>query len=266
MIINKKSNILLVFVLMTIMLFSFSFVSSMSCEASGWKGFAKLNENKTVCVTCPTCNFINISTVTPNGTLLFQNEPMIETNSEFCYEYNGIQNNQLGTYEINGYSQLSEPLGLCWDTTFSGRENNIGAYIIGILLVVGILMGLVWISNKYNKKERERLYQQVVLGFFNAKKEGNKTDFATMILYLLGYGILDMLFVFYYLDIIMFFFIFKDLAVSFGLNTFSLMMPELIKISLYGLIIIGAFLTLKLYNVVKMVIDDVQDAMRGIYE
>ncbi len=249
-----------------VIIFSTSIISAAECESSGWKGFAKLNENKTVCVTCPTCDFINISTNYPDGNVLFQNEPMNESNSEFCYYYNGTQNNQLGTYEINGYSQLTEPLGLCFDTTFSGKENNIGAYIISLLLVISLFLGIVWLSNKYDPEKRKVLYKRLVIGFFKAKKNESKTDFARMILYLIGYGFLEMLFVLYYLVVVLFLFLFKDLAVSFGLNTFSLLMPQLIIISLSGLIIIGVFLTLKLYTIVAMLIKDINDSMRGIYE
>ena len=265
MLFNKKS-LMLVLPLMIILIFSFVSVAALDCDSSGFKGYAKLNENKSVCVTCPTCSYINISTVTPNGTELFSNEVMNESNNRFCYDFTGTQNDQLGIYEINGFSQLDEPLGLCYEVTFSGKPNNIGAYIISIIIVLGLLIGIIWLNKKFNKDERERLYKKLVIGFLKAKTGDSKADFAVMIFYVIVYGILDMIFILYYLDVMLFLFLFKDLAVAFGLNTFSLLMPQLIIISLWGLTLLGVFFTLKLFKVVTGLISDITDAMRGIYD
>lgn len=265
MVIQKKRYLLL-FSVMVMIFISLSSVSAIGCDASGWKGFGKLNENKSVCVTCPTCDYINISTLTPNGTILFQNEPMTESNNEFCYGFNGSQNNQLGTYEINGFSQLDEPLGLCYDVTFSGKENNIGAYVISLIIIIGMLLGVIWIHRKYNAKERERLYKILVLGFVKTSTTSTKSNLATMILYTIAYGILKMMFVLYYMIIMLFLFLFKDFVVSFGINTFTSLAPALIKISLYGLTIVGFVFMAQMYEVIKMVIVDVREQMWGVGE
>lgn len=264
--INKKNNYSLILSVMTILLLSFSLTAAIGCDTSGWKGYSKLNENKTVCVTCPTCDYINISIINPDNTLLFQNQEMTNTNQEFCYTTNGTQNEQLGTYQINGFSQLDEPLGLCYDVTFSGKENNIWAYITGLTIVIAMLLGVIWLNRKFDSKERDRLYKKLVLGFVEAKNKNSKSDFGTMILYLIGYGILKMIFVLYYLVVILFLFIFKDFAVSFGLNTFALLAPELIIVSLYGLTLVGFYMMAQMYEIIKDIIKDTTDGMRGIFE
>lgn len=262
----KKKSLILVLPLMAIFLLSFILVPAFEGDPSGFMGYGKLNENKTISITCPTCEYINISTTNPDGTDLFSNEEMNFSDGKFSYTYNETQIRQLGIYQINGHSQLDEPLGLWFEITFSGKENNIGAYIISLLLVIGLFIGIVVLNITFNKEARDKLYKKLVLGFFKARKKESKTDFAVMIFYLIAYGILDLIFILYYLDILLFLFLFKDLAVSFGLNTFSLLMPQLIIISLWSLTLLGVFFTLKLLKIVMMVVDDVQDAMRGIYE
>jgi len=263
---KNKFNSNKIFLALFMVVFTLSLISSMGCADTGWKGFAKLNENKTVCVNCPTCAFINISVTSPDNTNLFMGESMTKTDKGFCYTFNSTQNDQLGTYQIYGNSNLNEPLGLCFDTTFSGKENNIWAYIFGLTFTIFLLLGVVWLNRKFDYSKREQLYKSLVLGFVEAKEKNNKSDFATMILYLIGYGILNMMFVLYYLVVIIFLLIFKDYVISFGINAFTSLAPELVKISLYGLTLVGFYFMAKIYEVIKLAINDITDQLRGVWE
>lgn len=257
-----KKQITMIFLFMLLV----SGVSALACDASGFMGFSKLNENKTISITCPTCTYIKITATNPDGTTLFSNQAMSSNNQTFSYTFNETQNNQLGTYQISGISNLDEPLGICYETTFSGKENNVGSYVFGLIIIVSMIMGLVWLNKKYDYSKREALYKKLVVNYVNAHDKNSKSDMATMILYLIGYGLLRMTFVFYYLVVMLFMFMFKDFSISFGLNTFSGLMPELVKISLYGLVLVGFYLMGQIVNILLQAIRDIEEEMRGVWE
>ena len=260
----KKRNITLVFLFL--ILFAISFVSAQGCDSSGWKGYGKFNENKTICVTCTTCDYINFSSTDPTGNVTIINQEMIQAGSTFCYEYAAEDLQQLGIFQIDGYSQLDTPLGLCFDITLSGRQISIWAYIMSISFVILLLIGLIWFNIKFNAKEREKLYKKIVLNYFKFSTESDKGNLVSAILYLIAFGVLKMIFVIYYFIILIFIFIFTEMVTAFGINTFAVLMPQILTISLWGLVIIGVFFFAIFFEIIKGLIRDIQDMLRGTYE
>jgi len=255
--INMKKNI---FIFIIIGIFLISFVSAEST------GTFKLNEPMQITNFCEkgTCTYMNLTSIkTPNSTLLIINSPMTQNFQDFNYSYTPTE---LGVYN---FITCGNPAGLIicdsdsFESTFSGKDNNIWAYIISLIVPILLLIGTVWLNRKYDKQARDTLYKKLVIGFFNAKKNKNRVDFATMMMYLLAYGILDMMFVLYYLDVMLLIFVFKDLVVSFGINTFTELLPNLIKVSLWGLSLVGVFLMMKIANITLNVFSDLKDMMRG---
>lgn len=263
--ITLKNNMMKkkILILMILGIFMFNFVSAESI------GTFKLNEPMQITNFCEegTCTFMNISNIkTPNSTLLILNSEMTQNFQDFNFSYTPIE---LGVYN---FVTCGDPRGLIicnsdsFEATFSGKENNIWAFIISLIVPILLLLGTVWLNRKYDKQTRDALYKKLVIGFFEAKKSKNmqsRVDFATMMMYLLGYGILDMMFVLYYLDIMLLLFVFKDLVVSFGINTFTLLLPELIIASLWGLSLVGVFLMMKVANITMNIFEDLKNMMRG---
>lgn len=255
---NKK---ILMFALLG--MFLLSFASSSILQTS------KLNEDFDFRVTCENIGYCDNSTIcninveSPNNTLLVAGQDMQHNPSYYNYT---ITPDELGIYSFTGFCKdgsLQEPIDFKLDVTFSGKENNIWAYIIALIVPILLLLGTIWLNRTYDKQARESLYKKLVIGFFNAKKSKNRVDFSSMMMYLLAYGILDMMFVLYYLDVMLLLFVFKDLVVSFGINTFTELLPNLIIASLWGLSLVGVFLMMKIANITLTVFSDLKDMMRG---
>ena len=253
------------FSLALLFLFLFSFISAQGCSDQGWKGFAKLNENKTICVTCPTCDYINISSINPEGQIFLFDQEMLHNGSTFCYEFTGEQINQIGVYQIDGYSQLDIPLGLCFDSTLSGNEPSAAAYIIAIILVVCFLIFTIWINVKFNSEEREKLWHKIVTQYFTFTSDKNKSNLAYALLYTLAYAILRMIFVVYYLIALVFIFIFTEMVIAFSINTFLVLMPQVLNIVLLGLVIIFVVFMAIFLDIIFKLIKDVGLMMRGTW-
>lgn len=258
----RQVKLILTFLILSI--FVISFVSSQGCETSGWKGFGQYGENKTICVTCTTCNFINFSLTDPSGNVTINNEEMIKDGSTFCNEFGGNELEQLGTFQIDGYSQLDTPLGLCFDITLTGKENSIWAYIMSIVFVILLFIGLVWLNIKFNKKEREKLYRKIVIEYFKFDSTKNKGNMAYALFYLIAYGILRMIFVLYYLLIVLFIFIFTEMVTAFGINTFATLMPQILVISVIGFALVFVLFISMFLEIIRDLIKDIQDMFLGI--
>ena len=232
----------------------------------------QLNEDFEFIVTCIDIGFCSttsecvINIESPNNTKIITGENM----SYQIYYYNySINTNELGNYKFTGYCKdgsLTAPINFELDVTFSGKENNIWAYIVSVSIMILLLLGTIWLNRTYDRETRKALYKRLVLGFFEAKTKNRKTDFATMVLFLIGYGFLDMMFVVYYLDIMLLLFVFKDLAVSFGINALAGSLPSILVVWLWGLIVVASYWMMKLTTIVLDVISDIKDGMRMGFE
>lgn len=258
----KKTVIIFLTIMFSI--FLTSFISAQGCDGSGWKGYAKIHENKTICVTCPTCEGINFTATNADGNIFLVNEEMVQDVSTFCYEFTEAQNNLLGTYQIEGYSQLDTPLGLCYDVTLSGNEQFIAAHIIVLIFIILAFLGVIWINIKFNSKEREILYRKIITEYFKFNGNKNKSNLAYAVLYAVAYSMLRMIFIVYYLLFIVFLFVFTEIVESYSIVSLSSLMPQLINIFLLGLTVVFFVLIAILLEIVFTLIKDIGDNLRGI--
>ena len=258
---NNKKNIMCVFF---IFLFTISFTSALGCAEEGWRGYAKVGENKTVCVTCPTCNYINITVTNPNSEIYLTNVAMEKDENTFCYVFLGEDIIDVGTFQIDGFSQLDIPLGLCFDATLSGKATSSAAYIIALIFVALSLTGVILLNIKFNSAERDKLRTRMVTEYFKFTSDRNKSNLAYAILYTFAYAILRMIFVIYYLIALIFIVIFTELVTAFSINTFSTLMPQVLNIALLGLILIFVVFIAIFFEIIMNLIKDIGDMLRGI--
>lgn len=109
-------------------------VNAIGCDKEGYKGSVTKGDTINISVSCPTCTYVNISVLDPDKRFLFVNEGMNKIGYLFWYEFNSTQTNKVGTYFIDGYSNLDTPLGLCFEVTKTGETLTTGNSIIyGIL-------------------------------------------------------------------------------------------------------------------------------------
>jgi len=134
-----------------IFLMSFTFVFAQGCADEGWMGYSKLNENKTITITCPTCNYINFTAVDSNQEIFLDDVQMDKSGDTFSYIFLGEDLNKTGDYQISGYSNLDVPLGLCFDVTPTGDADSI-SYVVTTIILLLILFGLTWGISIIHKK------------------------------------------------------------------------------------------------------------------
>ena len=232
----------------------------------------RLNDKYEFIVTCNDIGFCDSSTEcvinieSPNNTKIVMNQNMSYQISYFNYS---ITPDEIGIYGITGNcldGELSAPIDFELDVTFSGKANNIWAFIISLIVTILLLIGTIWLNRTYDKEARKSMYKKIVVGFFEAKEKNKILDFGSMILFLIGYGFLEMTFVLYYLDIMLILFVFKDLVVTYGINGLSATLPSLLVAWLWGLIVVAAYWMLKLTTIALGVIKDITDGMRMGFE
>lgn len=253
----KKS---LVFLLTFIFLISIT--SALGCDLQGWKGYSQLYQNKTIIITCPTCTFINFSAVKPNGAEFLTNVQMQGSSNTFSYTFLGEDLDKVGTYTIDGFSNLDEPLALCFDVNPTGGPSNPSPFIAILVfhLLIGIL--LIWFNVKNNSEVRERMFKKLVLNYVESKEYG--TGLGKAIMFGLAYGLLKIMFVYYYLWVVIFLAILVQFVDMFNITNLSVLLTTLLNISLYGFIgvfIIAAFM---FYDLLINTMRSVADNMRGI--
>ena len=205
-------------------------VAAQGCDSSGFKGTFKQGEVVNISVACTTCDFVNITT-NINGSNLFSNEPMTQDSSFFYYTFSSSQTQSLGTYFIDGISNLNTPLGLCFDITPSG--NNISAvqisiyiFFLLICLLAIYLSGLLIVKNPFSKDQlnTHKTYQD--------KKRNNALFYLALLkkkLWIVGlFGI--------YIFLILFLVILNQLFYNLEMIQLSLLLIQINMILLWTLI------------------------------
>ena len=253
-----------IFVILIMALFFVSFISAQGCANEGWKGFGKIHENKTILITCTTCDFINFSATNPYNEVFLDNIEMNKDGSIFSYSFSGDNLSSVGTYQVDGYSNLDTPLSVCFDVTMTGNEPSIGTYFILILLSIVAFFFIIWINMKFDTKRRSALYDKIVGGYFNAKLNDNK-NLGQVILFSLGYAMLKNIIVFYYLDIVFFLFMATELVESFGIVSLVTLFTTILNITLLSSVVIFIVMFFSFYTLIRILIQDIADMQRGMY-
>jgi len=261
----KNKEAIKYFSFILIFLFLIGFTIAQGCADSGWKGNSKIHENKTIKITCPACTFINFTAMNTNQEMFLDNVEFEKSGSTFSYTFLGEDLNLVGTYDIVGYSNLDIPLGLCFDVTMTGDNSSFGTYAIMILFAVFLLMGLIWINFKFDRKRLDQLYNKIVLGFFEHNLGQDKGNLGNTILFTLVYGLLRNLLMFYYLIIVFFMFMMTELVESFGIDSLILLFTTLLNVFLWGFILVFIVMIFNFYEIIMGLIKDVQDSFSGVY-
>lgn len=135
---NKNRCIsILVFVLWV---FLISFSSAQTCEDAGFIGKFQQNSNVTLTQICPTCTFLNITVTDPNSEILFTNTPMVLSEGIFSFGPNNTISIELGTYFVQGFSNLDFPFKACYTITNISTEISIEEAIIYVILTVVVFL------------------------------------------------------------------------------------------------------------------------------
>lgn len=261
----KNKEVIKYFSFALMLMFLISFSVAQGCADEGWKGNGKIHENKTVQITCPTCDYINFSATNTNQEMFLDNVEFSKSGSTFSYTFLGSDLDAVGTYDIVGYSNLDIPLGLCFDVTMTGNDSSLGTYAILILFAVLLLLGLIWINFKFDRKKIDQLYNKIVLGFFKHNLGQDKGNLGTTILFTIAYGLLRNLLMFYYLIIVFFMFMMTELVESFGIDSLVILFTTILNVFLWGFILVFIVMMFSFYEIIMGLLKDVQDSFSGVY-
>lgn len=130
------------FTIFLLIIFTLSLVSAEGCDSSGMMGRFQQGANITLTQTCPTCTFINITIKNPYSNILVLNQPMTFADGTFNFT-NASITADLGTYTVEGQSNLDVPLGACYVVTNITREISTSESVIYIILAASVFLVLI---------------------------------------------------------------------------------------------------------------------------
>jgi hypothetical protein len=126
--------------------FSISIVSATSLVIFG-EGFITIEQDEcfNIFATCDNCTYMNLTILSPNGTVLVENSAMTNVTSMYYYNYTFCNTHALGTHPIifnydEDYSGYLESEADFFDVTPTGNADNIGFYFILLILSLGIII------------------------------------------------------------------------------------------------------------------------------
>ena len=160
MIINKRSSVFITFI--TFIMF-INPVLALGCADQGFMGSFQVDTNVTLTETCPTCTFINITLKDTTSTIVFSNQPMTLSGGIFSFEILSGNHSQIGTYFVEGHSNLDNPFKACYvitnikqETTTSESLLYLGLIFISVLVFLFSLWASIVIpfTNKQNELGR----------------------------------------------------------------------------------------------------------------
>jgi len=261
----KNKEVIRCFSFLLLFLFVISFTYAQGCADEGWKGNGKIHENKTIIITCPSCDYINFTATNTSQNIFLSDVQMNKSGSTFSYTFLGEDLNSVGNYQLDGYSDLDIPLSVCFDVTMTGEDTSLGTYVILIILSVSLFLSVVWINFKFDRKRADQLYNKIVVGYFQHNLGQDKGNLGNTVLYTIAYGLLRNLLMFYYLAIVFFMFIITELVEAFAIDSMIVLFTTILNVSLWGFIAVFIVMIFGFYEIIMSLMRDVQDSFRGLY-
>lgn len=140
-----------------LIILSLSLVTAQGCASSGFMGNFDPNTNITLLESCPTCDYITITIRDTSSNIIVNQENMTKSNSIFNFTVNDSLTGELGTYWVDGFSNLDEPFRACYDIT--GKRTIDTSESIILLILVGLAVILFFVS----------LWGSIVMPFANPR-------------------------------------------------------------------------------------------------
>lgn len=137
------------YIIMSLLCLFLVSVSAQSCPSDGFMGTFAINKNVIITQTCPTCNFLNITIKDPSSNIIKSSIEMTLSNGTFNYNLPANNVNKIGTYFVEGFSNLDEPFISCFQVNQSGIEfDNLWMNFIIIFLFSFASFALIYTFNE----------------------------------------------------------------------------------------------------------------------
>lgn len=150
-----------------------------------------------------------------------------------------------------------------FEVTLNGNENNLWMYIFLVVFAAFLIAITVLINVKFNQKRREELYKRIVTGYFNIRNN-EKGDLGSVILYVMAYGLLNLLVGFYYLEILFLMFVLTETIIVFNIVSLITIFTTLLNVLAWGFILVFIVIIFKMFELFKNLIKDINDSFVGI--
>lgn len=125
------------------------------CDPAGFMGTGEVNQNVTLTQTCPTCTFLNITIKDPNLGIVLSNVAMVEVGGTFEFVYSNTA--LVGTYFVEGHSNLPEPFVSCFEITKSGfSQDTLWFNFILLFFMAGSAVGMIYKFNESREATNEQ--------------------------------------------------------------------------------------------------------------
>lgn len=128
--------------------FAFIFIPMVSAVCTNDLGFKENNETIDLFQSCPSCSFVNVTSVQyPNGTLEPMNKAMTLTGITFTYQFNKTDQNGYHEYIVlgdkNGVNQVET---FCFTITPNGKDNSKNSiiYLVILFVLIGLFVLSIW--------------------------------------------------------------------------------------------------------------------------
>lgn len=240
-----------------VFLISFTLVFAQGCADEGWKGYSKIHENKTIIITCPTCSFINFTAVNSDQVVFLNNVAMSKNGSTFYYIFLGDDLNKTGDYQIDGYSNLDVPLGLCFDVTPTGDADSVSYLLVNFILFLFLSGSIVGIAVVKRKIDFEKWNKKILAKYED--KNPVKVLFSG-----LTYCFMRDTFLAYYLLGFPLLIIIEDIMFTFNITSIHTLVINLIDLYSIGIYIVGLLFVGMAYQFLKETWDEFDNMKWGV--
>ncbi len=142
--INKSKGVFITFI---VLIMSINPALALGCADAGFMGTFQQDTNVTITETCPTCTFINITLKNTTSDIVFNNQPMALTGGTFEYNITSGNHSELGTYFVEGYSNLDNPFKACYVITnikVETSEAEATLYVVLMILSLFVFIFSLW--------------------------------------------------------------------------------------------------------------------------
>ena len=238
-------------------LFMISFITAQGCADEGWKGTSKIAENKTIQITCNTCTFINFSATNPSQNIFLDNVQMEKSGSVYSYVFLDTDLNVTGIYWIDGYSNLDVPLGLCFDVTPTGYDDDLPYIFVNFILFMFLIGAIVGVAVITRKIDFEKWNNKILSKYED--KNPVKVLFSG-----LCYCFMRDTFLIYYLLGFPLLIIIEDMMYTFNILSIHTLMINMIDLYSIGIIIAGLLFMGMAFQFLKETWDTFENMKWGV--
>lgn len=234
------------------------FIPMLSAQES--LGVIKQNECIRLYQTCPSCSYINISSVIYPDKTVANSSLALTTTDNFEYYADFCSTSQLGKYIVNGKGDVDgtdTAFAYDFEVTSSGRPTQTYKLVATIVLFLFFIsfVGIFYITTK--KINYERWYNSIIQKY-------EHRNYVKVVISSIGYNLIKNKFIWYYAFILPIILIITDMCYTFDVDNMIEFMKIILMIYYFGIILVGIYFFGFLQEWIVTLIDDIKNLNFGV--